>query len=162
MSRWLVALLLVLVCSTSPIAAPLSGLVSWVYDGDTLKVEGIGKVRLIGIDAPEKTESPRDDYYLQQEKLTRATLRQTGKLAFDFNRREARNRRVRLEFDEQRIDSYGRTLAYVYLPDGRLLNQVLLQNGLAAVYRRFDFRLKAKFLQAEKSARARRLGLWHK
>ncbi|WP_020674959.1 thermonuclease family protein [Geopsychrobacter electrodiphilus] len=160
MTRWLSLLLFCLLCSTSALAETYRGNVSWIYDGDTIKVEGIGKIRLIGIDTPEKTDSPRDDYYLRQGRLKRETLRQIGHKAFEFNMHEVRNRRVKLEFDHQRTDTYGRTLAYVFLPDGRLLNQVLLNKGLAAVYRRFDFVRKADFLRAEQSARDRHLGLW--
>jgi micrococcal nuclease len=36
---------------------------------------------------------------------------------------------VRLEFDWQRRDKYGRLLAYVYLPDGTFLNAELIKQG---------------------------------
>jgi micrococcal nuclease len=161
MFRVLCVLLFCLI-GTSAVAATVSGKVSWIYDGDTIKVEGVGKVRLIGIDTPEKSDSPRDDYYLRHTGLTRATLRQIGRQAFEFNLNELRNQRVSLEFDREKTDSYDRTLAYVFLADGRLLNRILLEKGLAAVYRRFDFRKKADFLRAEQSARDLHLGLWHK
>ena len=57
---------------------------------------------------------------------------------------------------------YGRLLAYVYLPDGRLLNRMLLEQGLAAVYRKFTFRMKTDFLTAEQQARQAGIGLWKK
>lgn len=158
----LLSLLIGLLFCASVCAETRSGKVSWIYDGDTIRVEGIGKVRLIGIDTPEKEASSRDAYYLRHDGVAPATLRKIARQALSFNLQQAKNRQVRLEFDHEKTDSYGRTLAYVILPDGRSLNRLLLEQGLAAVYRRFDFRYKADFLAAEKSARDQQLGLWHK
>ncbi len=155
-------LLLFLLFSSSAFAESRSGNVSWIYDGDTIKVDGIGKVRLIGIDAPEKEASPRDDYYQRHDQIDPATLRKIAQQAFNFNIETVKNRRVKLEFDHEKTDRYGRTLAYVILPNGHTLNQLLLEKGFAAVYRRFDFQRKHDFLLAEKSARDRQQGLWHK
>ena len=157
-----IALLACLLFCSTALAETRSGKVSWIYDGDTIKVDGIGKVRLIGIDSPEKNDSERDAYYLRQQQIKRKTLRQIARQAFSFNIQQVNNRRVTLEFDQERTDNYGRTLAYVILPDGRMLNRLLLEKGFASVYRRFDFRHKPEFLRIEKSARDQQLGLWHK
>lgn len=155
------ALMLLVVPQTVPAdEPPLAGTVLRVFDGDTLEVENIGKVRLIGIDVPETEESERDTFYLRQG-LSRATLRQVSREARAFAFANAKGRRVSLTLDRESRDRHGRLLAYVHLPDGRLLNRLLLENGLASVYRRFDFRLKADFLAAEKDARQRGIGLWH-
>ena len=153
-------LLLFLLLAGSASAETVTANVSWIYDGDTIKVDGVGKVRLIGIDSPEKKASSRDDYYLRH-KIEPATLRAIATKALKFNIKTAKDRRVTLKFDREKTDSYNRTLAYVFLPDGRMLNRLLVEKGLAAVYRRFDFRHKQDFLKAEKTARDRRLGLWH-
>lgn len=97
-----------------------------VIDGDTLKVRRRGKdlsVRLIGIDTPEVGRhrvNPGSDGW-------RATMFVYGLLED--------NPQVRLEFDREREDKYGRTLAYVYLPDGRMLNRLLLEEGRAETMR---------------------------
>ncbi len=65
-----------------------------------------------------------------------------------------------LKTEERKRDRYNRLLAYVYLPDGRLLNQLLLEKGFAVVYRRFDFELKSNFLTAEARARDKKRGIW--
>ncbi|RME39217.1 MAG: thermonuclease family protein, partial [Deltaproteobacteria bacterium] len=62
MTRVFAGLLFVLLLAGQVLADP-TGRVSWIYDGDTLKVEGIGKVRLLGIDAPEHEDSYRDRFY---------------------------------------------------------------------------------------------------
>jgi len=136
-----------------------SGKVLRVYDGDTIKVEKIGKVRLLGIDTPERESSDRDRYYLRRG-VCFETLRRMAAESREFVTRNASGVVVTLTFDSDAYDRHGRLLAYVYLPDGRLLNRMLLEAGLASVYRRFDFNLKTDFIQAEKMARSRSLGLW--
>jgi len=150
---------LLFLLGTTLVAAAEGGRVSWVYDGDTLQVEGVGRVRLLGIDTPETESSERDDSY-RRRGIDRATLRRTAKEAKRYLIRETKGRMVRLAYDGQRHDRYGRTLAYVTLPDGRLLNRELLAAGLGFVYRRFDFRLKRDFLAAEEEARLAGRGVW--
>lgn len=136
------------------------GTVTWVYDGDTLQVEPIGKVRLLGIDTPESKDSGRDRYYLSRYRLNRQRLRQIAHQAKEFNIKQVKGRQVKLEFDHDKTDKYHRKLAYLYLPNGRMLNRILLKKGLASVFRRYDFRDKADFLSLEETARANRRGLW--
>ena len=162
MCRTLILLLLILLLFSSASAETLSGKVSWIYDGDTIKVDGVGKVRLIGIDTPEKKDSSRDDYYFRHDKIPSPVLRKIANQAFLFNKEQVKNRKVKLTFAKEKADSHGRTLAYVFLPDGRMLNQLLIEKGLASVYRRFNFEHKEDFLRAEQSARNQNLGLWHK
>ena len=126
-------------------------LVTRHVDGDTFEVRienpppGPGsseKVRLIGIDTPESGEPWAED-------ALRHVVSRVGTepvyLAFDFRRR----------------DRFDRLLAYVYLPDGTLLNADLIAAGLARVYRRdktaYFF---AQFERLETDARGRRRGVW--
>jgi micrococcal nuclease len=154
----LIGLLLTCACSEAA-SKGTSGVVEWVYDGDTLQVKGIGKVRLIGIDTPEREDSPRDQSFTRLGARQRQ-LRPIGQAALRFNIAQAKGKSVRLDFDGPRKDRHDRTLAYVYLPDGRLLNRLLLEQGYAVVYRRFDFQHRDDFLRAEAVAREARLGLW--
>ncbi|MBN2429168.1 MAG: thermonuclease family protein [Deltaproteobacteria bacterium] len=162
LARSFICLAIFLILAAPVRADQLSGTVTWIYDGDTIRVTNVGKVRLLGIDAPETEDSPRDAYYMRQ-RVSRKTLRKVAAQATDFNISHAKKKTVRLETaGEKQKDDYGRLLALVYLPDGRLLNRLLVENGLAAVYRRFDFNLKKDFLIAEKKARKRGKGLWKK
>jgi micrococcal nuclease len=158
--RILAALLLVIQLCACQQAEAVSGLVTWVYDGDTIEVESVGRVRLLGIDCPEMEASDRDRFYQHQLNIKPPVLREVARQATDFVIHHSRNRIVSLEFDRERKDSYGRTLAYVYLPDGRLLNQLLIEEGLAAVFRRADFELKDQFMTVEALARSNKRGLW--
>lgn len=149
-----------LCCGALPAgAAEVRGRVSWIYDGDTLKVDGVGKVRLLGIDTPEKELSTRDDAY-RRDGISPHQLRRGAKEATGFLIRTAKGEIVTLTFDRDKSDRYGRTLAYVTLADGRMLNRELLKVGWACVYRRFDFRLKDDFLGTEAAARRAGRGLW--
>lgn len=156
------ALLATLICTGAcSEAAPdkVSGVVEWIYDGDTLKVAGVGKVRLIGIDTPEKDDSSRDRSFTRLG-VKPQQLRASGQAALRFNIAQVKGKTVRLRFDGPQKDRHNRTLAYVYLPDGRMLNRLLLEQGYAVVYRRFDFQHKDDFLRAEDAARGARIGLW--
>jgi len=157
--RFIGLVLIGLLLAAGVAAEPRSGRVERVYDGDTLVVAGIGEVRLVGIDAPEHAASERDAYYLRRG-IAAATLRRVAARAKSYVQQQAHAKLVRLEPGSAGRDRYGRLLAYVYLPDGRLLNRLLLDEGLAVVYRRFDFAQKPDFLAAEAQARQRGAGLW--
>ncbi|GAB4553559.1 MAG: hypothetical protein Tsb0017_05050 [Geothermobacteraceae bacterium] len=160
MTRLYAGLLFVLLLAGQVFAGP-TGKVTWIYDGDTLKVEGIGKVRLLGIDAPEHEDSYRDRFY-RRWNIPPRRLRAIATESLRFQIDTVKGKVVTLSFDRERADKYGRVLAYVTLPDGRLLNRLLLQKGYATVFRRYDFRLKQDFLSAEAEARRAGVGLWQR
>lgn len=118
-----------------------------VIDGDTLTVSGIGTVRLIGVDAPEKQGGFRE-------------AEPFGNEATAFLKRLAEGKLVRLEYDGDRKDRYDRTLAYVFLEDGTLVNEAIIRGGWAETYRSFTYRRKPDFLAAEREARAAGRGIW--
>jgi micrococcal nuclease len=104
-------------------------------------------VRLLGVDAPEKTSTFR-----QAEPY--------GEQATAFMKRLVEGRPVRLEFDRDRTDQYNRTLAYVFLEDGTFVNEAIIRAGWASVYRRFDYTRKPHLQEAEREARAVHRGIW--
>jgi micrococcal nuclease len=130
------------------------GRVSAIVDGDTIHVDIDGHatvVRLLGVDAPELHD--RDDPAGRPEAFARA--------AADFTRHMLAGRRVRLEFEpEDRLDRYGRTLAYVFLDDGTFFNGELLRQGYAHVYTGSAVRYRAELDADETVARRARRGLW--
>ena len=159
MQKMLVVLILLFITSVA-CAETLKGRVSWVYDGDTIEVQKIGKVRLLGIDAPEYKDSPRDAFYLKRFHISRQRLRKIAQTAKHFNIDHVKGKVVRIEPGITRYDKYGRLLAYVYLPDHQSLNKLLLEQGLASVFRRYNFEQKASFLALEAQARKDKIGLW--
>jgi len=121
--------------------------VTRVVDGDTIIVSGVGSVRLIGVDTPETVDPRKSVQYFGAE-------------ASAFTRSLALGQAVRLEYERQRTDEYGRTLAYVYLPDGSFLNAEIIKRGYGHAYTLFPFRHLEQFRAYERTAREARLGLW--
>lgn len=162
MARLFACLLLVLLPAAGACTAEkeLAGRVTWIHDGDTLEVNGLGRVRLLGIDCPEMRDSSRDRFYRDKFGINTRALRRAARHALEYNIEEVKGRMVTLRFDGQRRDRHGRLLAYAMLPDGRCLNRLLLEQGLAAVYRKFDFSRKSDFLATEQEARRAGRGMW--
>jgi micrococcal nuclease len=124
--------------------------VTRVIDGDTIEVRFEGDiidVRLIGIDTPETVapDEPVTCYGPEASKFT--TSRLDG-------------RRVKLEFDIERIDRYGRTLAYVWI-EGELFNETLVAQGYAQVTTYPpNVKYVERFIEAQREARTAERGFW--
>lgn len=106
-----------------------------VIDGDTLKIEINGEkenVRLIGVDTPESKPNPKALRDSRRSGTDINTLIKRGEQAADFTRSHVKpGDTVKIEFDVKPRDRYNRFLGYVYLADGRMLNEVLLKAGYA-------------------------------
>ncbi|KAF0180595.1 MAG: micrococcal nuclease [Nitrospirae bacterium] len=125
-----------------------------IVDGDSIIVSGIRssgapsrreEVRLIGIDAPEIRQAP---WGRKARRHLRRLMQINGAA-------------VRLEFDVEQRDRYGRLLAYGWTKNNVLLNERMVANGYALAYTvppnvKYAKRLAA----AQKKARFRRAGLW--
>lgn len=121
-----------------------------VVDGDTVVVAPRVTLRLIGIDTPE-TVDPR--------KPVQCFGREASLWAHSL----LDGRSVWLEYDltQGRLDKYGRTLAYVWLPDGRMFNQTMIADGYAHEYTyNLPYRYQDAFIAAERAARETQRGLW--
>jgi len=70
-------------------------------------------------------------------------------------------KRVKLEYDWQRKDRYGRTLAYVYLDDGTFLNAEIIKQGYGFAYTKYPFKYLDEFRELQKEARLNKRGLWN-
>jgi len=131
----------------SPITRSDPVLVRNVIDGDTIDVTPLGRVRLLGIDAPElgrgfDTAAPFG---------TEARARLTDLVL---------HRWVRLEQEGSRVDVYQRRLAYVVREDGMFVNAVLLREGLARVSARLPLTRLGELKNAEAEAQNFRRGIW--
>lgn len=123
-----------------------------VVDGDTIVVDIEGKqekVRLIGVDTPETVHPSKPVEYF-------------GKEASAFTKNMVEGKRVRLEYDWQKRDKYGRLLAYIYLEDGTFLNAEIIKRGYGFAYTKYPFKYLEDFRQYEKEARENLIGLWSK
>jgi endonuclease YncB( thermonuclease family) len=122
-------------------------LVRAVIDGDTIDVTTLGRVRLLGIDAPEigrafDTEAP------------------FGRAARDRLISLVLHRWVRLEQEGPSLDAYNRRLAYVMREDGVFVNAALVRDGLARVSARLPLSRLTELKGAEKEAQTFRRGMW--
>jgi micrococcal nuclease len=115
--------------------------VKTIVDGDTIVLSNGMEIRYVGIDTPEKS-----DPFFNQAK--------------EFNRRMVEGRRVSLEYDQERKDTYFRTLAYVWV-ENRFVNAELIKQGLACVYdRRPNLKYRDYLCSLQRQAREAKIGIW--
>lgn len=90
------------------------GYCNYVVDGDTIDVEGVGRIRFVGVNTPERGKPGYQE-------------------AKDFVKSYCLGKTVYLDVDDAKNhDKYGRTLAVVYVGKTNL-NALLLQKGYAEV-----------------------------
>lgn len=140
---------LALVAAVSASAAARPGrpppdcVVARVVDGDTFYCRDGRKVRLLGMDSPERGQGP----VWRQARSALARFTPVG-------------RPVRLEGDVAPTDRYGRTLAWVWV-GGALVNEAMVREGWAVRYTvPPDVKYADRIERAQKQARARHAGLW--
>ena len=130
-----------------------------VYDGDTFLCSG-EKIRLIGIDTPESSLNPHIEK--QRSLGDTKTILELGRRAKKFTQSLIPvGTKVEIELDVQPKDKYGRTLAYVWLPDGRMLNEVIVREGYAMLLTippnvKYEERLRKAYRYAVENGK----GLW--
>ena len=122
-------------------------LVTFVFDGDTIEVATFGRVRLLGIDAPEigrgfDTSAP------------------FGREARDRLSGMILHRWVRLEREGPALDAYNRHLAYVMREDGVCVNTAMVRDGFARVTARRPLARLPELKRAEAEAQMFRKGMW--
>lgn len=142
LSLFLLSLVAFIVTICGAISSPeeFQGQCVKVLDGDTIDVvheSSIERVRLNGIDSPEKSQA-------------------WGRAAKQFTTSMVLGQPVTVSIVGH--DRYGRTIGEVRLDDGRDLNQEIVRAGLAWWYHKYsnDFSL----FQLEKTARHQHIGLW--
>jgi micrococcal nuclease len=120
-----------------------------VIDGDTFVLDDDQHVRMLGIDAPEAGFGEKSPEPFSAE-------------ATEWLRDRIEGREVALRIDYPKTDRYGRTLAWVFEPDGTLVNQQMLLAGRVKLLADFGLPadLEPTLRQAESEARIRKIGVW--
>jgi len=122
--------------------------VAYIFDGDTFRTRSGERIRLLGINTPEVAHNDQREQAYAREAKRRLTQLIMGKS-------------VQLQLDREKRDKYGRTLAQVYLRDGRWVNNILVTEGLAHVYTFApNFHWADALLRTEQAARRDMRGLW--
>lgn len=147
---WLPGLALVLLLSllSQSKEALAENIVRAVHDGDTIVLQDGRTIRYLGVNAPEMASDMKPAQPFAKE-------------ATQWNKNMVLGKTVQLEMDTEIQDTFGRTLAYVYLPNGTMVNQAILAEGLAQY---FPYRQNMKhgklLLDAQRSAMHAGKGLW--
>jgi len=125
---------------------PGEGVVDRVIDGDTVVLDSGVKIRYLMINAPETTNGHNDCY---------------GQNATEQNSALVLGKTIKLDYDVECEDMFGRTLAFVSV-DGTDVNKLMVQRGFACVLHippnGDDVADEYNALQAE--AKAAGAGLW--
>ena len=148
--RWLAQLLLaaLLAANVSAFARDPVVRVAKVADGDTLVLRDGRTVRLIGINTPERATPERPAEPLAERAQARLAALTDGAA-------------LRLQIGREPRDPHGRSLAYLFLPDGREVGGVLVAEGLAfAIAIPPNIEYLDTLRAAEAAARQARLGIW--
>lgn len=121
--------------------------VARVVDGDTIVLDNGITIRYIGVDSPESHDPTKPVEFMSTE-------------ATEHNRRLVEGQDLHLEYDVERLDRYGRTLAYVYV-DTLFVNADMVRSGCAKVLRiPPNTRYANYFVTCQHQAQEAGRGLW--
>jgi micrococcal nuclease len=138
------ALLLLVLAAANP---AFGETVERVIDGDTIVLASGERVRYIGIDTPESVHPAKPVEFLAKE-------------ASEFNRLLVEGKDIRLEFDVETKDKYGRLLAYVFV-DTVFVNAELVRQGYAQILTiPPNVKYAEVFVKLQQKAREAHRGLW--
>jgi micrococcal nuclease len=124
--------------------------VKWVDDGDTILLKNNNRVRYIGINTPEVAhkDQPAEPY---------------GYAAKKYNIKLVYGKQVRIEYDRNKKDRYGRLLAYVFLKDGKFVNEAMIREGYAyCLFHKENSKYSDLFLKTQREAMKSNRGIWRK
>ena len=120
-----------------------------VNDGDTIVLNDNRCLRYIGINTPEIEHGEKK-------------AEPFGYKAKRFNQSLVFKKKVRVEFDKERRDQYGRWLAYVFLQDGTFINKKILERGYGFFLPRYpNSKYHLVLLNAQRKAMSGKKGIWH-
>lgn len=124
-----------------------------VVDGDTVRLSDGNLLRYIGLDTPElRIKDKNGDFKYQPQPF--------GLEAKEFNRKLVEGKEVRIEFDLQKRDRYGRLLGYCFTGK-TLVNAKLIEDGYAVLYTYPpNVKYVDSFAAAQKKAQQEKNGLW--
>ncbi|CAM4286203.1 micrococcal nuclease [Paenibacillus endophyticus] len=160
----IIIILLMLICMPLAGCSAISGISSnavqvnhWYQvtdfiDGDTFKIQAGSEettIRLLYVDTPE-THTPNNEpeaFGLEASAFTKDLL--------------SESQEIKLTFDKEQKDRFERTLAVVELKDGRILNELLLESGLAKVLIvEPNVKMENAYKQLEQQAKQNKKGIW--
>jgi micrococcal nuclease len=138
-----------------------------VVDGDGIIVKNSisnkeEEVRFYGIDAPELTPCKKLKQDERETHLPGRFLMELAHKSYEFLRKRAKiGKRITLiqEVGNEQ-DPYGRTLAYVVLPNGKTLNEIMVKKGFAKPYDKLYCSELPKYQELNLKAKSKKKGLY--
>lgn len=128
-------------------------IVSKVIDGDTIVLSNGSRVRYIGIDTPEPRKKNSFGTWIYDPEPF-------AEEATKLNKQLVEGKKVRLEFDVEKRDKYGRLLAYVFVDD-IFVNARLIEEGTAVILTiPPNVKYSDQFKKLQEEARKSRKGMW--
>jgi micrococcal nuclease len=162
-------IVLAFMAASAPLLQAQQGLatVLRVMDGETLKIDRNGQkelMKLIGLDTPKSklhSKAERDAIQSRQDFLPMTSM---GIEAMKYLKRLVKSGdSVVIEFDVETRDKEGLLLGYVYLSDGRMLNEEVLRAGYAYLATSApNVKYQEKLLRARADAWKNGRGVWKK
>ena len=124
--------------------------VAHVYDGDTIKLVDGRKLRLIGINTPERgRDNKKDEPFYQKAKNQLQQIIQKN------------NNQIKVVFGKDKHDRYKRWLAHIFTPKNENITAKLLRNGMGfAVFIPPNTQLLNCYKSAEHDAKKYKRGIW--
>lgn len=127
-----------------------------VIDGDTIVLNNGKVLRYIGIDAPEIKRYIGGDFIYDPQPFALE--------AKEFNRSLVEGKKIKIEFDIQKIDNYGRLLGYCFVSTDRqdtFINAKLLEEGFASLHTKPpNVKYTDLFVSLQRKAREKEKGIW--
>lgn len=133
-----------------------------IIDGDTFELDNGERVRLIGVDTPEKFESSKLNKDSELSNKDKETIKRLGIKSSLYADSILYGKEVLLLPDSTNSDRdrYGRLLRYVYYNDSVFFNLQIIKDGYAYAYTKYPFIYMEEFRNAEREARENMRGLW--
>lgn len=125
--------------------------VAQVYDGDTIKLVDGRKLRLIGINTPERGRDGKNDepFYLEAKKQLQNIIRKS-------------NNQVKIVFGKDKRDRYKRFLAHIFTQDNKNITATLIKNGMGfTIAIPPNIQLLDCYQNAEHEAQKEKRGIWN-
>ncbi|MCJ7772581.1 MAG: thermonuclease family protein, partial [Desulfobacterales bacterium] len=139
---------LIILCFCSSPSADQFYTVKSIIDGDTIILSNQKFIRYIGIDSPEINHKT-------------GVAEPFGFEAKKINEKLISKKTIRLEYDIQEKDHFGRVLAYVYTRDGTFINKEIIQNGYAWIlFKPPNTKHGKELLFSQRDAMNNKLGIW--
>ena len=163
----IISFVFILTLLSPPLNAQQKTTLTRIIDGDVIQALYGGaekRIRLIGIDVPESrvsSKAKKDKYADMSEDDIKTIIEMGHKAKAYVNDLIKRGDMITIEFDVQEMDKYGRLLCYVYLSNGKMLNEEIVKAGYANVMTiPPNVKYKDRFLKAYQEAEENKKGLW--